>query len=363
MNSNGAKRVLIAPLDWGLGHTTRCVLLIGWLRENGHEVVFAGNEWQRNFVKETYAGNIHCVHLEGYNVHYGKPDSSFMFSLLRQMPTLLKTIRNEHKWLKEIVRTENIDGIISDNRYGMYHSHVPSVIMTHQLQVQTGMGKGADTMLRPLHYRYLNRFAECWVVDMPGENNLAGKLSAPSILPQHTAYIGLLSQFEAVLKEEQHLLILLSGPEPQRTILSNILWEQVKNYDGNVVFVEGSNNVQSHRTTLSPHISHHHQLTRKSLLPLLQQASMVVCRSGYSTIMDLVKLGKNAILIPTPGQTEQQYLAKHLHQSGTFYHLPQPHINLQAALTDAASFPFRKTTFHNGFNLYPPVLQRWVAAL
>ena len=364
MSTNEQRQILIAPLDWGLGHTTRCVPIMGHLMQRGHSVVFAGSEWQRKYISETFAA-IETIHLDGYEVTYSKRGSGFMFSLLNQMPRLVKTIRKEHEWLEKLTQGRQFDGIISDNRYGLFHRSIPTVMMTHQLQAQSGMGEAIDQVLRRLHYKYIQRFRSCWVVDVEGEPNLSGKLAHPAVVPKNTHYIGLLSQITEEATEgrgEEYLLVLLSGPEPQRSVLAEKLWEQVQRYDGKVVFVEGSNHV-SERSAIPPHISYYKRLTKADLGPLMAGASMVVCRSGYSTLMDLVALNKRAILIPTPGQTEQEYLGKHLHKEGVFYSVSQKRLNLAQDLQGTKLFPFRKVEIGSAHKQYIPVLERWLKSL
>src|SRR5690606_3511178 len=135
--------------------------------------------------------------------------------VLSQLPRLAGVIKQEQAWLRRQMQADPVDGIISDNRYGLYHDHIPSVIMTHQLRVMTGLGYYADQCIRRVHYRYLNRFNEVWVPDVPGHPNVSGALAHPSILPDRTKYIGLLSQYtndSIATTGPQHLLILLSGP-------------------------------------------------------------------------------------------------------------------------------------------------------
>lgn len=354
-------RILVAPLDWGLGHTTRCVPVIQHLQSLGHTAVFAGNNWQRQYIVKTFPA-IETIHLEGYNVEYSKKGGGFMAKLFAQLPGLLKTIRYEHQWVQQQVEALQIDGIISDNRYGLYHPSIPSVIMTHQVLAQSGMGPFVDNLLRRIHYKQLERFNDCWVVDVPGTPNLAGKLAHPSVMPANAKYIGLLSQVEPMPVSEQHLLILLSGPEPQRTLLADMLWQQVQQYKGKVVFVEGSDDVTG-KSIIPANITYHKRITKEVLQPLIAAANMVVCRSGYSTLMDLVVLGKKAILVPTPGQTEQEFLGRHLHKEGVFYHAPQKGLNLLAALKGAETFPFHKLPLADTQNQYKPVLEDWLQKL
>lgn len=362
MSSEKTKRILIAPLDWGLGHTSRCIPIIMHLQSLGHHVIVAGNSWQRQFIKRSLP-NTETIGLEGYEVSYSKRGAGFMFSMFRQMPNLLKTVRRENDWLIEQSAQVQFDGIISDNRYGLFHKRIPSVIMTHQLAVRTGMGKAANAILRKLHYKYLQHFNKCWVVDVNGTECLGGKLSHPKSIPDNAEYIGLLSQLEAKKTNDGgHLLVLLSGPEPQRSLLSDILWKQLVSYKGNVVFVEGRNDA-SGRNMIPGHVTYHKQLTKTELQPLLEDAGIVICRSGYSTLMDLVALGKKAIIIPTPGQTEQVYLGRYLHEQGVFYSTPQKGFKLQKSLDAVQQFPFHKLSLQDPFSQYKVIVDNWLSTL
>ena len=328
MPTNQLKHILIAPLDWGLGHTARCVPIIRHLQDQGWVPVVACNEWQRSFLNDTL-GNIETVHLEGYNIRYSARNRWMQAGLLWQLPGIVKTIKAEHKWLQGLLQERQIDGIISDNRYGLYSAKVPSVIMTHQLRVQSGMGQMADDVAQRLHYRYLEKFDNIWVPDVAETGGLAGVLSHPRQMPANTSYMGLLSRFDAApasvqthkIGERPELLVLLSGAEPQRTAIAELLWQQAMQYKGIVTFVEGTTEVPEPKE-IPPHISYHKRLTGTKQETALHQAELVVCRSGYSTLMDLVAQNKRAIVIPTPEQTEQEYLGAYLHEQGIFYCAP-----------------------------------------
>lgn len=358
-----AKHIVIAPLDWGLGHTTRCIPIIHYLREQGHKITVAGNDSQLTFLNETFPG-IPSLFLEGYNIRYTKNKAAFSLKILQQVPGILKSIRQENAWLKEQVRKHHFDGIVSDNRYGLYHEKIPSVIVTHQLQIQSGMGVFADSQIRKHHYKYLSHFDQCWVPDMPGKPNLGGVLSHPAVQPSHANYIGLLSQLQPAPteKKNEHLLILLSGPEPQRSILHELLWKQLAVYPGKVVFIAGTDNYDV-PNNIPPHITYYGRVSKLHLQPLIETAGLVICRSGYSSLMDLVALNKIAVLIPTPGQTEQEYLAKHLHKQAIFMHVPQKHFDLQQTLKDADQFSFQTKLPLAGFELFKPVVDNWLLSL
>ena len=330
------KRILLAPLDWGLGHTTRCVPLIRALQAMGHTPVLAGNDMQQAFLRRSFPG-LEAHPLPGYEVRYAR--FGLMLGIVRQLPRLLRVIREEHHWLTGFAEKAHIDGIISDNRYGLWHTERPSVILTHQPAVISGLGRVADAALRRLHYRFLERFTEIWIPDLPvAEQSLGGKLSHPPSLPADARYIGWLSQFESDVSAENNgaLLILLSGPEPQRSMLADKLWQQALALHRPVVFVEGKAGIQREP---APHVRHISLADAAMLQPLLRDAAIVVCRSGYSTLMDLAQFGKPAILIPTPGQTEQEFLAQSLSERGLFHAARQQYFSLEEMLAIADSHP------------------------
>jgi UDP-N-acetylglucosamine:LPS N-acetylglucosamine transferase len=360
------KKILITPLDWGAGHTTRCIPLAAHLMQTGHKPIVAGNEAQMAIIDQYFNGSIDTIYTPGYDVTYSGLNKVAQAGLLLQTPRLLKTIGQENIRLREIVRELRPDGIISDNRYGMYHTQVPSVIMTHQLRIQSGMGNTVDNVLQRLHYRYLNKFGATWVVDTEESPGLAGTLSHPMTMPDNYHYIGLLSRFAGMVagnqKEDGPILVLISGPEPQRTEFSKMLWQHVMRHDGPVIFAEGSEAATA-PAYIPAHISYHKRMDGPALSDALMNASIVVCRSGYSTLMDLRAMNKRGIVIPTPGQTEQQYLGSTLHERGIFYSTEQKGFDLQRSLRDAAAFPFHKTNSAEAFSAFRTVLDNWVNSL
>jgi predicted glycosyltransferase len=236
-------------------------------------------------------------------------------------------------------------------------------MLTHQLQPISGMGPMADNIVRRMHYRLLGRFDTVWVVDVP-EGGYAGFLSHPHVMPENSAYLGLLSSCTAMpsaAPEPGSVLVVLSGPEPQRSVLSHILKEQLHSYRGMVNFVEGAPVTDS--GMLPAHATHYGRLSPDELMPLLGSAEYIFCRSGYSTVMDLLAMGKRAILIPTPGQTEQTYLATHLQQYG-FVTMRQDRPDISAAIA-ACSGCGASTSATNGadFSSFVPIVAKWTEGL
>lgn len=356
----------MAPLDWGIGHTTRCVPLMRHIQARGYRVIFAGNVVQSSYISTCLPG-MESVFLEGYNITYSRLNRFAQAGLFVQMPSIASTIRSEHQWLGELASRIPLDGIISDNRYGIHLPSIPSVFITHQLQVLSGFGRTADSWTRNLHYRLMRPFQQVWVPDLPGSPNLAGKMSHPAVLPGNVSYIGWLSQvfspeFSRDLTASQGpVVILLSGPEPQRSDVSQTLWKQLATLDCEVIFIEGTPSAR--RPAIVPgNVKWCARMAGDELAAVLAEARIIVCRSGYSTLMDLLALGKQALLIPTTGQTEQRYLARKCAASGYFRVFDPGTKSLASAISDFGSgIPFPAQP--EAFSLFQPVLDAWLNSL
>ena len=277
------------------------------------------------------------IPLKGYRITYPNKGALFIPKILLQIPKIIRSISHEHRWLDQQLDTNHWDLIISDNRYGLYTSRTRTVFITHQLGIISGFGKLGDILLRNMLYRWVNRFNTCWIPDAAGDLNIAGKLSHPLSMPNHYAFIGPLSRLDKKPPmTEGHLLVLLSGPEPQRTILENKIIHQLSYIDEGVVFVRG---LPSGAPLLKNRgrIRFENHLDANALSDELSTAKAVICRSGYSSVMDLLKLKKRALLIPTPGQTEQVYLAKHLGALKWFVVQEQSQLDLKKGIASALS--------------------------
>lgn len=351
------KKVLVAPLDWGLGHTTRSIPIISSLLRRGHRVVLAGNEQQKNLLGAEFP-NLPFLPLRGYEIKYGVSAVQTLALLLRQIPQIKTAIEAERLWLAQMMQEHRFDAVISDNRYGLHHPDAHCTIITHQLRIQAPVGSG---IIQRLHYRLLRQFNRCWVPDVPDAPGLAGRLSHPRQMPpMPVRYLGPLSRFEhrGGNAGGSGVLVLLSGPEPQRTLFENALLPQLPGLNMPIVLVRGLPGSSSPLPPM-PGVQVHHHLPAKELEKALRNAAWVVCRSGYSTVMDLAALGKRSIMVPTPGQTEQVYLARHLHRSGFAMAQRQRGFQLKAALEEASSFPYRMPEHRP--HLLQPALDAWEA--
>lgn len=349
---HGKTRILVAPLDWGLGHATRCIPLIRELLAREADVWLAGEGAQERLLRDEFPA-LPFLALPGYRIKYAATARGLAWKMIGQTARMKKAIRQENKWLKDKVRVHGFDAVISDNRFGLYHDSVPCVFITHQLQIKTGLGAWTEKILRRWNYRYINRFTRCWVPDVEAEFNVAGDLSHPGRLPvKPVEYIGLLSRFEkkAIAEKKNHLLIILSGPEPQRTLLENMIIKEIAHYNGSAVIARGLPGDERLIPSTNM-IKFYNHLPAAALNDCMQEAEYIIGRSGYSSIMDALALQKKMILVPTPGQTEQEYLATRLAQKGIALRVEQKDFSIAAALTMAQKFPYQIPRFPAGDRL------------
>jgi uncharacterized protein (TIGR00661 family) len=327
---NVQKRVLVAPLDWGLGHVTRCIPIITTLLAQGF-AVFIGAENAGATLLEKEFPSIKIIALQGYRISYSKKKLFFLWKVMAQLPKIIKAIKRENRWLKKIIDEYKIDIVISDNRFGLYNKNAHCVFITHQLQIKTGE-LFTEKITQKINYKYINRFNECWVIDEEGKNNLAGDLSHPKLLPKALLkYIGPQSRFKKYEVEKNYdILVLLSGPEPQRTIFENILIGQLKGLQLDIVLVRG---LPASTDILEvDDLKIYNHLHASALNDLMLSSKTVIARSGYTTVMDIAILQQKAIFVATPGQTEQEYLATYLSQKKYCIAEIQDGFNLQRAL-------------------------------
>jgi uncharacterized protein (TIGR00661 family) len=309
------KNILVAPLNWGLGHATRCIPIIRGLLEQNFNPILASDGVALEMLRKEFP-DLQTLELPSYQIEYAKNGKNFKWKMIKNSPKMIAAILDEKKIVKNWVEVYNLSGIISDNRLGVQSKKVPSVFITHQLNVLTGSTSWITTKL---HQNIIKKFDECWVPDFKDKPNLTGKLGhLKKDSNLNLKYIGPLSRLEArFLREKYQLMVLLSGPEPQRTMLEDKLTIEVANFKANVIFIKGI--VEKHQTIEEiENVTFVNFMNSIELETAFNESEMVLCRSGYTTIMDLAKLGKKAFFIPTPGQFEQEYLAKKLKRNGLF---------------------------------------------
>lgn len=354
-------RILLAPLDWGLGHATRCIPVIKYLLEAGCEVVIAADGRPLELLRKEFS-SCQFVQMSGYTISYPK-SGSMALKIALQIPKILSGIKREHKQLKKIIEEQKIDAVISDNRFGMWSSKVPCVFITHQLMVKSPVG---ERLIHALNKRYISKFTECWVPDVPPppkratlptlggpsrgglEGRLSGDLAHKFPLPGNAKFIGVLSRFTSAQPplqrgEKRHLLVILSGPEPQRTVLEEKIIKQltssppVHHRQKGVLVVQGITE-KNERRKISENVELVSHLTSEELQDGILSSQVILSRPGYSTVMDLAVLGKKAIFVPTPGQTEQEYLAAYFSEKKIAYSVSQDKLDLTIALKESAKY-------------------------
>ncbi len=327
-------KVLISPLDWGLGHAARCAPLIRELELHGCKVFIATGKGPATLLRGEFP-ELQFLEIPGYNIRYSRNKWILPFKLLAQLPGIFWSIRKEHVWLDSIITHNQIDIVISDNRPGLSTNKIPCVYITHQLNIKAGFGI-FEKILQRIHYHFIKKFSFCWVPDFAGNENMAGELSHPPKLPGNEKYIGCLSRLENQFPQEKKydFLAIISGPEPQRSVFEKIVVNQFRKLKGVTMFLlRGLPGNDCKKPEKIPGLTVTDHITAAELEVLISQAKFVISRSGYTTIMDLVKLQKKALLVPTPGQTEQEYLAKYLSEKKLFACMHQADLDLQKAVS------------------------------
>ena len=328
------KRVLVCPLNWGLGHATRCIPIINELLVQGAEVILAGNGDSLLILQNEFP-QLKYVTFSAKEITY--PNKSNMsWHLFKSSVDLLLNIFSEHRQLKQIINEHYIDIVISDNRYGCWSTKCFSIFITHQLNIQCPTSlKWLQPFVNRINHFFIRKYNECWVPDVKELPGLSGILSHGDYYLQHVKYIGALSRFtdgEAKTDDVIYdLLVILSGPEPQRTIFENLIIEQVSKLNLKTLLVRGKPQ-KTNVPVVASQIKIINHLETSQLKFHLQHAKNILCRSGYSTIMDLAMLGRKAIIVPTPGQTEQEYLAGFFHLQKVHFMQQQNQFDLKLAL-------------------------------
>lgn len=347
--------ILISPLDWGLGHASRCIPVIHEIIIAGHKVTIAGYGRSLILLQKEFP-NLDSVNLNGFSPSYSKT-GKMILHLFLLLPSFVGTIFREHHDLKSLVKLYDFDVIISDNRYGLWNKQVKSILITHQVMVKTPAWlKFAEYPIYLISRLMISRFDECWIPDYEESPGLSGDLSHNYPLPKNAKFIGSLSRFyQAKTYSKKNagdgqIIAIISGPEPQRSIFEELLTGQLLELNQPGTILSGKPESENKSTSKD-------KLTILSHLPtdeinsLLKPASLVICRSGYSSIMDLHALGLKALFVPTPGQTEQIYLAELHQQSGTAMWRKQETLNLKADLEEALKYPgFNKTITLSGLS-------------
>ena len=322
-------------MDWGLGHATRMVPVIERFLDRNVRVVLGADNKPLEFLKSRFP-QCESVRVPGYKPFYQKK-GSLLLKIALDIPKMYFSSGKAHKLLEQIITEYKIDAVISDNRYELWTKKVPTIFVTHQLQILTrGLLGFTRPIIQKLLYRFIVKHNEVWVPDYLEEPNLSGTLSHVKKLPSKMVfYIGPLSRFQKLKdiepsEEKPDILCLMSGPEPQRSILENIFIEQAGKTNYKTIILSGkpgeTSIVKKGNVEIRPHCND------EEMTSLIRSAGVVISRSGYTTVMDLAVFKKKAILIPTPGQPEQEFLADRFKKRGQFYTVSQEGFDLTRAM-------------------------------
>lgn len=337
-------KVLVCPLNWGLGHATRCIPVVHAFLERNCTVTVAASGASLELLRQEFGNRVTYEEFPGKEIRYSR--GCFMIlKLTSQLPAFLVSMVKEHLWISRNVKLIQPQIVVSDNRYGVRSKHVLSVFISHQVFIQMPPKlKPIQSFANYINHIFLKAFDHCWAPDIENPPGLSGVLTHHKPL-SFVDFVGPLSRFQDVENYNRHdmagqlpenfILVILSGPEPQRTILEEKLQRELK--DETVVWFRAfPGNTVLQR--LGNHFLFNHGST--SLMGYcIQKARMVISRSGYTTVMDLAVFGKKAVLIPTPGQTEQEYLAQLLDKQQMAAAIIQKSISqLQESMKKAESY-------------------------
>lgn len=330
--------VLICPQHWGLGHVTRTIPVIRYFIDKNYRVILASSGAGSDLLRMEFPDH-KVLELPDYGIRY--PFNSMYLNIGYQMLKMHWAIIKEHLAIRRICKQEQIDLIVSDARLGAFQFGKPSVIIAHHLHFSLGykfIEWCCDTWMK----FFYDRFTQLWIPDVAGPVNLSGEL-AHLYRGTNRHFVGLLSRFKKLKVEKVYdLVFMLSGPEPQRTFLEEIILTQLEQIPNKkIILIRGTNE--------SPEIDHHilnkfPNLTVKALVKgaelneIMCASKMLVCRSGYSTLLDLSVIQTQAILIPTPGQPEQEYLSLELMNKKLYYSVQQDGLNLSEDLKQAEKY-------------------------
>jgi UDP-N-acetylglucosamine transferase subunit ALG13 len=345
------KSVLIAPLDWGLGHATRCIPVITGFIELGYSVTIATEGAHEIILREAFP-TLTFLRLKGYHIRYSKNVKGFALIMIAQIPRILYNILREFWWLHRTNRHQQFDLIVSDNRLGFFHFKTPSVFITHQLNLQTPF-TWSTRLLQWMQYNWFKLFYDMvWVPDIEGDQNLSGILGNPRFKPSLPVwYMNCLSRLHAYASIQKTgaapnnlFLGILSGPEPQRSILQDILWKAGNQLQQPFKLIAGTasqpnNHAVSEFGSIVPYLG------GPDLVKAIENTKYIISRGGYTSLMELIPLNKPLILVPTPGQTEQEYLAKRWQEKGWAIAFDQSAFHLETALEAAANFNYQPIPF------------------
>ena len=326
-----------------MGHASRCIPIIRYLLECNCEVIIAADKRPLALLKAEFP-SLEFIMMPGYNISY-PTNGSMTLKMASSIPKIVSGIKREHELLEKLIETKKIDLVISDNRFGLWTKKIPCVFITHQVMIKSPLG---ENILHRLNKSYTDKFTYCWVPDVEGTENLSGDLSHKFPLPKNAKYIGVLSRFtNTSFPVKDQLLVILSGPEPQRTLFERRVIHEIEKMKLNALIVQGITE-KNNSEMVNANCKLTSNLKAADLQKEISSSKYILCRSGYSTIMDLAVLGKkNIIFVPTPGQTEQEYLAERFFRMNVAYSVSQKQFDLRKAVEECKNYSGFNSQYKN----------------
>jgi len=328
-------KILFGVFDWGLGHATRDIPLIKELCKK-NEVYLLSTGLALKILKDYFRDRCFYYDVPSLYPPYTKT-AFFRLKFVLSCPWMLKTLRQARKQTEQIITREKFDAVVSDCRYDVYDRPENSYLINHQLRFKTPLGAEWAFELwlasRMKKYRYV------FVPDFE-EHNLSGHLShnLRYISEDKIRYIGILSHLSKLDKEQDiDYFVSLSGPEPQRVVLEKKIISQLNQLKGRVVIAGG--NPEGQEKKLPGDAEFYSFLKTEQQQDIMSRSKFVITRSGYTTIMELAELDrKKALLMPTPNQTEQEYLADYYEEKRYFHHISQYKLQLDRDIEESKRF-------------------------
>jgi uncharacterized protein (TIGR00661 family) len=316
MSHSSSPRILVAPLDWGLGHAARCIPIIRELQNQGAQVIILGSPRVLAYLN-AHISNLEQIPSNDTAIRYSTWLPAWL-KILLQANIIKRSIQDEYSNLQSLIKIHQIDAIVSDNRYGMHSESIPSILITHQIKPLTPRFlRFTQAFSNRRFIKLLKPFSEIWIPDLDS-NKISGRLAHVFSDSISVKNVGLLSRFEANLplpQSSKNILAIISGPEPQRSIffqeivrLQNTFSADISIICENIPDKVSAASLENIRIILQPN--------DEQFIQEIECAQHLICRSGYSSIMDFIRLNRTALLIPTPGQTEQEYLAERCQKLG-----------------------------------------------
>lgn len=328
-----SRKVLLAPQHWGLGHVTRTIPVIRYFIDRGWEVYLASSDAGSDLLRREFP-SLPVFELPDYKINY--PSKNMYWNMAIQLYKMHSAIWKENRVIRKLCKEYKINLLVSDARLGAAQSRVKSVIITHHLHFPLPFKFFewcADTWMR---FFYL-QFDEIWIPDFQDEPNLSGLLAHQFKSKKHY-YIGALSRFKKLdLDTRYNYCFMLSGPEPQRTRLEDRIVSQLQSIEfQKVVLIRGT--TKAHSISVPANVDVIDLATSEQINSIMCSSDLIICRSGYSTLLDLSVIQKKALLIPTPGQPEQEYLGRELHRKKMFFCIDQDALDLSKQIPVAMEF-------------------------